>query len=80
MSPDSADGDVNLSLTQDEALVLFEWLATFNKTEYQFVDQAERRVLWDLEARLESTLTAPFRDDYLNVVAAARARLRDSSD
>ena len=80
MGDDSAGADVRLPLTQDEALVLFEWLANFNKREYEFEDQAEQRVLWDLEAMLESELVAPFSPDYRDLVAAARERVRDSTE
>jgi hypothetical protein len=68
-----------ISLTGDEALVLFEWLARFNKTEGEFADQSEQRVLWDLEAQLESALVAPLRPDYNAILAEARDRIRDST-
>lgn len=42
-----------------------------------FEDQAEQRVVWNIEATLEKSLVAPFRADYLEIVAAARARVRD---
>jgi hypothetical protein len=71
---------VNILLTSDDALVLFEWLARFNKAEGEFADQAEQRVLWDLEAQLESSLVAPLRPDYNAILAAARDRIRDSTD
>ncbi len=80
MSDDSAGEHIELPLTQDEALVLFEWLGNFNKREYEFEDQAEQRVLWNLEAMLESELVEPFRPDYRALVAAARERVRDSTD
>jgi hypothetical protein len=73
--------DIALSLTADEALVLFEWITQFNKREdVSFVDQAEQRVLWDLESMLEAALAEPFRDDYDTLLAAARARVRDPND
>ena len=76
-----AQGSVTLQLSQDEALVLFEWVARFNKTRVPaFVDQAEERVLWDLESRLESALVEPFRKDYAGALAGARARIRDSNE
>ena len=65
------------TLTRDEAVVLFEWLARFNaKQDYQFEDQAEQRVLWNLE----STLVEPFKPDYDEVLASARSRVRDSTE
>jgi hypothetical protein len=77
---DFREAEFNLRLTGDEALVLFEWLANFNAREPAFEDQAERRVLWDLEAGLERHLVAPFREDYDAQVAAARGRVRDPDE
>jgi hypothetical protein len=45
---------VTISLTMDEALVLFEWLATANEKESLTVDAAKRRVLCDLESMLRT--------------------------
>lgn len=75
-----ASGQVNLALTSDQALVLFEWVARFNETSHEFADQAEQRVLWDIEAMLESALLVPLSPDYKKLVQEARTRLRDSSD
>jgi len=73
------DEKVRLDLSRDEAVVLFEWLARFNKEDkHEFVDQAEKRVLWDLEAMLESQLPEPIAGNYDEVLAAARARVRDA--
>ena len=73
--------DVTLTLTRDEAIVFFDWLARFNKEEgRRFEDQAEQRVLWNLEASLESTLVEPFKPDYDQILAAARSRVRDSTE
>ncbi len=80
MSDDSALENIELPLTPDEALVLFAWLGRFNNSDHEFEDQAEQRVLWNLEAMLESELVEPFRSDYLELVAAARGRVRDSTD
>lgn len=80
MSDGESGDQVNLVLTPDEALVLFEWLARFNAIENAFADQAEQRVLWDLESMLESALVAPLRPDYTALLSAARERVRDSTD
>jgi hypothetical protein len=72
---------VTLNLTRDEAIVFFEWLARFNAEEgRQFEDQAEQRVLWNLEASLESTLVEPLEPDYAQILVAARSRVRDPSE
>lgn len=67
---------VTLELTPDEALVFFDWLARtgYGGQPAPFVDQAEQRVLWDLEARLESTLSAVVASDYGGLLHEARSR------
>lgn len=74
-----AEQYVELKLTRDEAVVLFEWLHRFNTKEggQGFEDQAEQRVLWDIEATLESTLTEPFEPNYRQILDVARAKVRD---
>lgn len=68
---------VTLELTADEALVLFEWLSRFNqKNDVMFEDAAEQRVLFDLESKIESSLTAPLEANYKEQLAEARSRLR----
>jgi hypothetical protein len=69
---------ITIELSKDEALVLFDLLARFNKIENKelFEDQAEQRVLWNLEASLEKLLTAPFLDDYLVFLSKAREAVR----
>jgi hypothetical protein len=68
---------ISLELSRDEALVFFEWLMRFNKTEnIEFEDQAEQRVLWDIEGMLESILVEPFDAKYNEMLAKARAKLR----
>lgn len=71
--------EISVGLSRDEALVLFEWLARTGADEQPavFEDQAEQRVLWDLEAVLEKHLTEPLRSDYRELLEAARARVRD---
>lgn len=52
---------INLTVTKDEALVLFEFLARFNKSEHPdiFEDPAEQKTLWILEGQLEKQLVEP---------------------
>ncbi|WP_394751091.1 hypothetical protein [Spongiimicrobium salis] len=70
---------VNIGLTKDEAIVLFEILGRFNGPEEfnQIKDQSEQRVLWNIEAVLEKELSEPFLEDYHEVVKKARENLRD---
>jgi len=70
---------INIGLTKEEAIVLFEFLARFNEQERKelFEDQAEKRVLWDIECILEKELSEPFSSDYLEIVKKAREKVRD---
>jgi hypothetical protein len=74
--------EISLGLSRDQSLVLFEWLArTGNAGEpVGFEDQAEQRVLWDLEAAREAALTEPLNADYRAKLEAARGRVRDSKE
>jgi hypothetical protein len=75
------DEPITLVLRRDEALVLYDWLHRFNESnDHSFDDQAEQRVLWDIEASLEPLLPEIFRSGYFDTVKAARARVRDSSE
>ncbi|MBA3456815.1 MAG: hypothetical protein H0T42_27245 [Deltaproteobacteria bacterium] len=72
---------VIVELSSDQALVLYDWLARFNAARsHAFEDQAEQRVLWDLECTLESMLAAPLASNHDELLAAARARIRDPNE
>lgn len=77
----AAEG-ISVALSHDQALVLFEWLARTGADEQPavFEDQAEQRVLWDLEAVLEKHLVDPFKSDYRERLEQARGRVRDSEE
>jgi hypothetical protein len=67
---------VTIELSSDEALVLFEWLASadfFNALPAP--QEAGRIALWKLEGKLEKLLVEPFAPNYVDIVAAARRRL-----
>ena len=75
-----AEEDVKITLTRDEALVLFEFLSRYSddKEELRIIDQSEQRVLWDIQAMLESTLVEPINNpNYEERIARARAAVRD---
>jgi hypothetical protein len=56
---------VAIELTPDEALVLFEWLYRFNDSgDATFRDQAEQRVLWNIEGVLDSNVAAVLDPQY----------------
>lgn len=69
----------SIEFSRDQAIVLFEWLVRTDVAgkPAAFEDQAEQRALWDLGASLESALTEPLREDFHEVLEAARERLRD---
>jgi hypothetical protein len=71
---------MRLELTDDEALVGMDWLARFNASaaSTSFEDQAEQRVLWDLEAMLERSVGAVTDPRYGERLVEARARVRDN--
>jgi len=72
---------ISLTLGRDEALVFFDWIVRFNKREHeQFADHAEQRVLWDIEAMLESSLVEPFDPAYDRLLSEARSRVKDPSE
>ena len=72
---------VTIELTGDQALVLFDWIRRFNEQEREdFEDQAEERVLWDIETMLEKALVEPFAQDYDQLLTAARATDRDPAE
>lgn len=71
--------NLNLKITKDESLVLFDFLSRFNLSENQeiFEDQAEQKTLWILESQLEKQLVEPFKTDYKNIINEARNKVRD---
>ena len=73
--------EITLPLSKPEALVLFEFLSRYTQNDrLDIQDQAEQRVLWDLCAQLEKTLSEPFRPDYDSILSAARDTVRDRED
>lgn len=76
MSPQQSQ--VQITLTADEALVLFEFLQRFSETgKLEIEDQAEERVLWNLCCLLESQVFDVLPTDYVTALQQARDRLRD---
>ena len=71
---------MKLELTQDEALVFFEWLARLDEHDaFPCQDPADRQVLWSLHGQLEKVLVEPFREDYRELVEQARSRVKANS-
>ncbi len=71
--------ETTIKLNKDEALVLFEFLSRINDKELKeiFEDQAEQKILWNLEGQLEKQLVEPFKPDYKDIIKEARNRIRD---
>lgn len=61
----NVDKSLNLIISKNEALVLFDFLARFNEAEHSdlFEDQAEQKTLWVLQGELEKQLVEPFKPD-----------------
>lgn len=66
---------IQVTLEDDEAIVLFELLASRQLSDG--VDTPERNALWALEAILEKALVAPLSSDYAAALERARASLVD---
>lgn len=63
-------------MSDDQALVFFDWLSRFTEVEaFDILPEHERRVLWDLEASLEETLPQVLAGNYKEALAAAIARI-----
>jgi len=79
MTLDNRSENINIMLNEDEAIVLFEWLSNFNAKDNTtlFEDQAEQRVLFNLETELEKNISSVFDNDYKNVLLKARDNIRD---
>jgi hypothetical protein len=75
----TGDKYVSINLSNDEAIVLLEWLTKFNQQEHSssFEDPAEKRVLFDLETNIENQVSDTFKKDYNNILSKARERIRD---
>jgi hypothetical protein len=68
--------NVTLSLTHDQALVLFEWLSREDgRNGIPTEHQAEQKVLWEVEGQLERALVEPLQPNYSEAVSAARERI-----
>lgn len=70
---------VLLQLSDDEAVVLLNWLFRFNESgkDTFFEDQAEQRILWDMEAVLEKVVPATFDNNYPEILSKARQKIRN---
>ncbi|MGJ8716608.1 MAG: hypothetical protein ACSHXG_16030 [Maribacter stanieri] len=74
--------NVNIQLTKDEEIVLFEFFGRFNENNdsERFEYQAEERVLWNIKCILEKELSEPFLADYQEIVRKVRKNVRDEKE
>jgi len=79
MESQKENNRILLSLNTEEALILFEWVSRFNTKEQSlfFRDKAEQRVLFDVEASLESVVEATFDNNYPDLLKKAWDKIRD---
>jgi len=81
LMPSTKQDEVEIRLTPDEALVLFECLSRYSDTdELRVEDQSEQRALWNLCCLLEKQLVEPFKPNNVKLLQSARDRLRDKDD
>lgn len=80
MNAKNENEQIHISFSKDEAIVLLEWLCSFNEADHSilFNDQAEERILFDLEAELEKVLSETFQNNYKELILKARERVRDT--
>lgn len=77
---ESKPDKISIELTANEALVLFEYLRrSDDEGTYRFVDQAEQRVLWNLECLLEP-LVPVLDPNYADLLKQAWADTRDDEE
>lgn len=70
-------GKCKLEMTENEALVLFDWIVRFNEDrKCGFEDSSEERVLFDLESLLEKELSSILSKNYKDLLLGARQKVR----
>ena len=63
--------DYIIKLNNYEVLVFFDWLVKFVENN-EINDEAEQKILYDLECLLEFTLEEPFMENYKNLIHIAK--------
>lgn len=69
------DGDCTIRFSNDELLVIFDWIAQSNQHENNELDSATQLIFEEFECLLESILAEPFDNDYRLRVRAAKSRI-----
>jgi hypothetical protein len=72
---------VTITLSRDEALVLFEFFARFDELhDFTLRDTAEYLAFSRISAQLDKSLVEPFKPDYEALLKMARDRLAEGYD
>lgn len=67
---------MQLELSSDEALVLFELISRMEKLEARpWSEAGEQEVIWRIEGQLEKVLLEPFQSNYKELVSQAREQV-----
>ena len=70
--------DLQLTISHNEAIVLFEFLSRFSETDILGIKHpSEEKVLWRVLSTLEKSLVEPFSQNYDQILASARKSLID---
>ncbi|MCR5886106.1 hypothetical protein LRS03_25935 [Rhizobacter sp. J219] len=69
---------ININLSDDEALVLFEFFARFHETNlFRMQNNAEFVAFMRISGQLDKALVAPFQPTYQEQIEEARTRLTE---
>lgn len=72
---------VAVEIPGDHAVVLYELLTRLGGLPADaFADQAEQRVIWDLQNTVERQIPGIFSPGYKAIVESARAKVRDPQE
>ncbi len=72
--------NITLSLTKEEAIVLFEFVSRFTQRGSLTIQHlAEEKVLWNICADLEKILTEPFQLNWSEILQHAQNTIKDTS-
>ena len=69
------DGDCTIRFSNDELLVIFDWIARSDQNESNELDSATQLIFEEFDCLLESILAEPFDNDYRLRVRAAKSRI-----
>ena len=69
---------MNIELTKDEAIVLYELLYRISEKDEYYEDIAEQYVLWKIEAQLDKLLVEPIMANYSELLKKSRDTVREN--